>query len=384
MTRHILIIVAVLLSTVTAMGQRQLIRHEAFVSRLAAEDLSALYAAQDTERRVADLLLRFYESYDTAAGIAAAYSKVNGAATADSLFTRFEAAKKDAGAQAQEIALLWEKVFDNKTFAYNYLLDVSGQRAVLSKMEQAGRDASDEIARRLDGEESEHVLEYLEQKSLVFIYERKLAELLDAKEAADSLARAQTVFDMLKRPLPRLELEERSFIEYESAKVYSPAKYNAKNPIPQVAEYKNGIVYRVRLGSYTVKQAVGIFKGVYPLGWKQNGKMWEYYAGGYEDLAAAEKALADMKKRGFTKAILAVWNDGTMTVLGTGRFRVEIVGEDLSEEVRKAIGAAEVIRQQDGVFTAGLFTNGLDAERVAAAIRKADAELEVRIVDAMN
>ncbi len=378
---RVLLIIAVLFVSVPVLGQRALVRHGAFVSRLATEDLQALREAHDAERRVADRLLRFYENYDAAAGIVEAYDKAGSAAAADSLQKQFGATKKEADALAQELAMLWERIFDNKTFAYNYFLEVEGYRGVVSDMEQASRDAVDEIARRRDTEESGHVLEYLEQKTLMFVYERTLAELLGADDAADSLARAKAVFDMLKRPLPRLVLKERSFIEYQPVKIFSPARYNSNNPIPQVAEYATGLVYRVRLGSYTAKQAVSIFKGVWPLGWKQSGKMWDYYAGGYADLAAAEKALADMKKRGFSKAVLAVWNDGKMTVLGAGRFRVVIGGVELPDEVRKELGTAEVVRQGDGSFAAGPFTNGMDAERVAVAVRKAAPEMEVKVIN---
>lgn len=372
---YILALTGIALS-VSTFGQRSLVHNEAFAARLATEDLKALYAAQDDERRVADMLIRFYESYDAAAGIVAAYGKATGAAAADSLYRRFEAAGKEADARAQEMSAVWERAFDNKMFAYNYFLEVAGHRKVLAEMESASRDMLDEIARRRDTEESEEVLEYLEQKSLMFNYEHTLAKLLGADGAADSLARVKSVFDMLKRPLPRLKLEERSFIEYQPIKIYSPARYTAKNPIPQVAEYSNGLVYRVRLGSYTAKQAVSVFKGVWPLGLKQNGKMWDYYAGGYDDLVAAEKALADMKKHGFSKAVLVVWNDGVATVLGAGRFRVLIESKEIPEEVR-SFGAAEIVRQGDGVFAVGLFASGIEAERVAAAVRKAEVRARI-------
>jgi hypothetical protein len=296
-------------------AQRLLVRNEAFASQLAPEDLAALYKAHGDERRVTDLLIEFYKSYDAAAGIVTAYGKVSGAAAADSLHTRFEAVKDSSRMHAEALAQLWERVFDNKTFAYNYLLDVGGRRALLSQMEAAGTAAGEAIARRRESEESEHVLEYLEQKSLMFTYEHTMAEVLGARGAADSLRDAQTLFDLLKRPLPKLELEERNFIEYQPIKIFSPARYNAANPIPQVEEYSKGAVYRVRLGSYSARQSVGVFRGVWPLGYKQNGKMWEYYAGGYDNLAEGEKALTDMKRRGFTKAVLVVWSDGVASVV---------------------------------------------------------------------
>ena len=367
-------------SVVSVSGQGSLVRHRLFVSQLGAEDLAALYSAQDAERRAADLLLGFYESYDAAAGIVMAYGKAGGMAAADSLQARFTETRKLASERARELETVWEKIFDNKTFAYNYILEACGEREELRRMESAGRDTGDEIARRRDGEESEQVLEYLEQKALLLNYERTLARLLGALSAVDSLAGASRVFEMLKRPLPALELVERSFIDYQPIKIYSPSRYNSANPVPQVTEYRNGIVYRVRLGRWSARQVVSVFKGVFPLGFRREGALWDYYAGGYEDFAASEKALADMKKRGFAKAVLVVWNDGVATVLGAGQFRVEIGGGGLSEGVRAAIKGDVDITRLGEKYVVGTFDSGVDAERVAAALRAADPELDVRVV----
>lgn len=375
-------IAAMVLSLSAASAQGPLAYHKVFGTHLGREDAAALRAAQDTERRAQDLLLRFYENYDAAAEKAVAYGKASDAAAADSLLVGFKAARAAANAAADELASLWERIFDSKTFAYNYLLDVRGERATLAAMERAAQGVMDAVADRRDGEESEQVLNYLETKGLVFEYERTLAKMLGSKETLDSLAGAERVFGLLKRDLPRLELRERSFIVYEAVGIYSPARYNAAKPIPKVAEYRTGIVYRIRLGSYAARQAVNIFKGVWPLGFREEGGKWTYYAGGYADLAGAEKALADLKKRGFGKAVAVVWNDGEMTVLDEGEFRVEIEADELPDAAREAVAAAgrDVVRSGDR-FTVGVFGDGMDAERAAAAIRQASPELIIRTVE---
>ncbi len=379
--RVTIVAVFALMAAGAAWGQSLLVNHGIFRARLSKDDYAALTAAQNAERRAADLLLRFYENYDAAADVAEAYAKTSSATEADSLYSAFTAATSAMGDTSRELGGLWESIFDNKSYAYNYILETNGQRQVLQRMESAGLAARDEIAGRRYGEESEAVLRYLVMKGLMFDYERTLAGILEADAALDSLGRAEHVFGLLKRSLPRLELEERSFIDYRPITVHSPSRYNANNPIPEVTIYRNGIVYRVRLGLYPARQAVSIFRGVYPLGYARASEKWAYYAGAYATLAEAEKALADMKKRGFGSAVLALWNDGAMVVLGTGTFRIEVAGGELSDSVRAAINAAgkDLTRAGDR-YIIGPFGSGIEAERVAVSIRAADPEANVRTV----
>lgn len=50
--------------------------------------------------------------------------------------------------------------------------------------------------------------------------------------------------------------------------------------------YRQGTVYRIQLGAFTQKQAVSLFKGVYPLCYEksEDGK-FRYFAGAFRDAA---------------------------------------------------------------------------------------------------
>lgn len=354
-------------------------RHEAFRSNLSDDDFKALSAAEAAERGAADLLLRFYEAYDNAAAVAAAYDKVSDVRVADSLHAAFERAVILEKGAARQLNSTWEQIFDHKTFAYNYLLEVLGKYDVLEQMQHRTTEAMSRIADGREGVESGDVLRYFVQKELIFSYEHTIGELLGAP--LDSLNEAQHVFELLHKPLPPLSLAERSFITYEAVRVASPARYNAAKPIPAVQVYRQGLVYRVRVGNYPARQAVSAFRGMYPLGYAQSGTRWDYFAGGYADLAGAEKGLAEVKKRGFSGAVLAMWNNGVYTFLGTGAFNVEIDAKELSTDALSAAKASgrDLTRVGDR-FVLGRFDNGLDAERAAAAIRTADPSLTVTTV----
>lgn len=369
--------------------------NERFRELLPAEDYAALVRAQSLERPAADMLLKYFTNYDGIAAMREEYESTESAAVADSLYARYTVLDGMNVAVADSLADMWSTIFDNKLFAYNYILQTQNQMRLLARMEAAGRETRDEIARQRPNTASEEVVAYLLEKSLVFEYETTLAELFGLTAAADSLDNARKIFELLKRPVPDIAYTERSFIEYADITVHSPAKYTASNPIPEVAVYRSGLVYRIQLGVYTARQAVSVFKGAYPLGYvRQDDGKWAYYAGAYADFAGAEKALEEMKKRGFRNAKIAVWSNGNAVVLedkpvtgnnGPVTYRVEISGArgGLPEATREAIAAVDDgkdISRAGNLFMVGPFTTSLEAEEMAAAIRKSDPALSAGIV----
>ncbi len=365
-----------------------LVRNDIFRRSLPTEDHAALLRAQTVERHAADLLRRYFENYDRLAILAGEYATADSVTVADSLFATYLAIDRANAAIADSLGSQWNTIFDNKLFAYNYLLQTRNRADMLSRMEDAGRSVRDEIARQRDGAASEEVTAYFEQKGLVFEYETALAEMLGLGAAVDSLNHAAETFKRLKRPLPAVEIEERLFVEYSDIAVHNPAKYNAANPIPEVEVYRRGLIYRILLSTYKVRQVVSIFKGLAPLASAEKDGQWRYYAGGFADFRQAESALEDMKKRGFRNARIVVWNNGEALVLDEKpadgvSWRVEIEGTHISDEVREAIstadGGADISRSGD-TFIVGPLQTAFEAEKVADAARKADPAISVRTV----
>ena len=366
-----------------------LVYNTVFRRLLPENDYAALLKAQLMERPVADALIKYLEGYDSALELGVEYAAAEGSAAADSIYIRYLAVDSTKTEAADSLSRMWRDIYDNKLYAYNYLLQTRNQLRILARLDAAARDGRDEIARQRAGADSEEVVSYFVQKGLIFDYEKTLTGLLGLTAAADSLDRAAGIFELMKRPLPDAKLEERSFIEYEDISVHSPAKYNAGNPIPETAVYQRGLVYRVMLGSYTARQAISVFKGLYPLSYQQEGGKWLYYAGGFAGFGKAKAALEDVKKRGFRNAKIVVWNNGKSLALdekpaaGGTAYRVEIGGaaDGLPADVRRAItdtdGSADISRAGN-LFIVGPFATAFEAEEVADAIRKTDASLPVR------
>ena len=376
-------------------GEQQsanLVRNDVFLKLLPGEDHAALLRAQAGERSIADLLAKYRENHALAADLAMEYANAENAVTADSIFASPLALERANADIADSLADAWNEIFDNKLFAYNYLLQTQNKSHLLARMEAAARDTRDEIARQRANAASEEIVAYFEQKELVFEYEKAIAEMFGLGAAADSLRSAADAFRLLKLPLPNIKIEERLFIEYADIAAHNPAKYNASNPIPEVEVYRRGLIYRIVLNSYKVQQVVSIFKGLAPLAYSREGGQWSYYAGGFVDFAAAGSALENMKKRGFRNARIVVWNDGERLVLDEkpaagASWRVEIAASQISDEVRKAISAADNgvdISRSGDLFIIGPFATPFEAEKVADATRKADPSLKVRNVQIDN
>ena len=234
---------------------------------------------------------------------------------------------------------------------------------------------------------------YRTLQSLNRSVETELAGALGLTAARDSLARAAAGLRIVDYRLPKLFIEERMFLEYEPIGFVTPAKYNASHHIPEVKVYERGTIYRILLGTYTNRTNGGyLFKGAYPLGYEKVEGKYAYYAGGYRTLDEARAAQEQMKKKGFRRPEIVVWNDGERTNLADAAeqgnapmFRVEIGGLDgFPEELRAAVqavaGESEISRAGRH-FIVGPLADKAVADKVAEAVMQQNASLEVKIAE---
>lgn len=377
-------------------GNANLVQNAVFKELLPPDDYTALVRSQEAEKAINNQVVRYLRIYDAITALAPEYHKADNAPLADSLYSRYLDATDENALLCESVDSLWSYIFDNKLFAYSYLLEKRNQTDVRARLEAAGRDMRDRIAQRRDKSQSEQITTYFEQKKLIFEYEKALADALKLTDAADSLSRAEKIFNAQVRDIPQIPFEERSFLIFQNITVHTPSKYNAQNPIPELTVYQRGSIYRVLLETYPVRQGVAVFKGLYPLGYlRQSDGKYAYYAGGYAQWNAAKAAVEEMKKRGFRNAKAVVWNNGTASILderpvinSVGKpvtFRVEIsgAGNSLSESAQATIRQAaegKDISRAGSLFMVGPFVSAVAAETVAASIRDADNGLTVRIM----
>lgn len=241
---------------------------------------------------------------------------------------------------------------------------------------------------------SDQLVDYFLRKQALVAYELDVAQALQFDAACDSLRGVASQLTAIDYKLPKITVEERTFIEYDSLQFSSKPVYTAANPIPECRIYQRGTIYRVQLGTFSTKRPVSIFRGTSPLSYLQTeDQKWRYFAGGFATLEEAEAAQAVLKKRGFTRPEVVVWIDGVYRNLAEeplpsaadSGYRIEFeFDEALPEQVRTAITqgeyGVEISRVGSSRYIIGTFAERADAEKVVEAIRAEMGTIDLSIV----
>ena len=166
---------------------RNLVDNLYFREHLPAEDYAALRDAQRQEMRAVDYVNRYFANHGTLTELAETYAAVQTEAEAMEVFERYNALQGVNRALADSLAATWNSIFDNKSYAYGYLLDKMGEEEVLVREEEALSEASRQLS-ALQGETaSDAVADYFLRKRVVVDYEAAVAGVLALDAARDSL-----------------------------------------------------------------------------------------------------------------------------------------------------------------------------------------------------
>lgn len=379
-----------------SMQRADLVHNLYFRDQLPAADYRALLDAQRRERTASDLAAAFAANYEAVETLKIAYDTVSTEAPAAVLYERYRTLQSLDRALCDSLQRVWGTIYDDKNYAYSYLLDKLGRDDLLGRTEEQMAAVRQQMAAERGRYHADEPTDYLLQKRALVDQETELAGALGLTEARDSLLRVAAALRSVDYRLPKLFIEERLFLEYEPIEFATPAPYNAQHPIPEVEVYERGTIYRILLGTYTNRTNGGyLFKGAYPLGYERIDGKYAYYAGGYRTLDEARAAQERMREKGFRRPEIVVWNDGERTNLADAAeeghapmFRVEIGGlESLTEELRAAVLAsadASEISRAGRLFIVGPLADKAVADRIAEALRQQDASLEVKIAEIVD
>lgn len=125
---------------------RNLVYNPCFGEQLPKADYAALLRAQELELRAVDLVNRYFANYETAAQLAEAYAAAATESEAGEIYDRYEAIQRIDGTLSDSLAGVWNYIFDNKNYAYGYLLDKLGQEEALTREEEALAKAQRQVA----------------------------------------------------------------------------------------------------------------------------------------------------------------------------------------------------------------------------------------------
>ena len=375
---------------------RNLVDNLYFREHLAEADYAALCKAQRLESAARDYADRYFANHATLTELAESYAAVQTEAEAMEIYERLTALQGINRQLADSLSEVWNYIFDNKNYAYGYILDELNSEEILAREEEELARASRQLTGLSGTTASDAVADYFLRKRVIADYEVAVAEVLGLDAARDSLRGAAEQLAAVDFRLPRVEVAERYFLDYDSVAFSSKPKYTYQNPIPECKVYANGTIYRILLGTFNTKRAAATFRGAYPLFYLINadGK-WCYYTGGFASLEEAEAAQKILKEHGFLRPEIVVWVDGAERNLSRDpeamnvTYRVEITGAEALPEAAKQVIAEtaaghELSRVGQQLFVVAGFTERTTADRLAEALRLADGSLEINVVEVTN
>ena len=375
---------------------RNLVDNLYFREHLAGTDYAALQQAQQLEFRAVDYVNRYFANHATLNELAESYAAVQTETEAMEIYGRLTALQGVNRVLADSLSETWNYIFDNKNYAYGYILDELNREDILAHEEEELSRAARQLTRMQGTTASDAVADYFLRKRVLVDYEAVVAEVLGLDAARDSLRGVASQLAAVDFRLPKVEIAERYFLDYDSVAFSSKPKYTYQHPIPECKVYANGTIYRILLGTFNTKRAAATFRGAYPLFYliDADGK-WCYYTGGFATLEEAEATQKRLKEHGFVRPEIVVWNDGVLRNLSRDpearniAYRVEITGTDaLSDAVKQAIaetaGGCELSRVGQQLFIVGTFDDRAVADRLADAIRQTDSALEIKVVEMAN
>lgn len=92
--------------------------------------------------------------------------------------------------------------------------------------------------------------DYFLRKKVLVGYETAVAGLLGLTSARDSLRGVAAQLDGIDLRLPRIDVAQRYFLDYDSIAFSATPKYSYQHPIPECRVYEHGTIYRILLGTF--------------------------------------------------------------------------------------------------------------------------------------
>ncbi|MBE6211800.1 MAG: hypothetical protein E7129_01510 [Rikenellaceae bacterium] len=371
--------------------KRDLVKNDYFAERLAAVDYKTLCDAQKSEATVKSMVAKYHTEYAELLALQRLYMEVPTRTEADSVAQLFAAKRGVMVGLDEEITSLWSSLYFNKIYAYDLLMERSGNSAMLDLSAAITARAEREVNENSDLYESDALVNYYVRKRALTEYETKIASTLSLTTSRDSLKVVATELGNRDYKVSKLSLQRRSFIKYENIEVKVPTIYNSKNPVPQTKIYDYGTVYRIRVGLFSKRPNISALRGVMPLSYTDayNKGLYAYFVGGFRTEQEAKEGVAYLKKLGFRDPIIAVWVDGeyypTLEDMrrSQSQYNVEISGvPTLTDDVKAKILSHKAdctISRIGSTFVVGSFEGKSAAEAVAADLKAMSSEIVVEI-----
>lgn len=369
-----------------------LVRNAYFAKNLSKADYKTLCDAQSREVDVQRTLGDLSKAYADVVRLQRRYMEVATEREADSVAVLFNAAREHLADVDALLAERWAGVYDNKIYTYDLLMEGAGNRAMLDRSARLAGASQMEIEGVRGAYASDALVEYCCRKRALTEYETELAAALGLTASRDSLKVVAAALKNRDYRLSKLNLERRSFIEYEPLKVVKPTLYSPKNPIPHTKVYDYGTIYRIRIGLFANRPNLSALRGITPLSYTDayNKGLYAYFVGGFRTEREANDGVVYLKRLGFKNPIVVAWVDGEYypdiktLKARQNSFNLEITGlASLDDDVKAALRSVNPdveVSRVGGKFVVGKFDGRESADKARAAVVAADKNAVVEIV----
>ncbi len=360
--------------------------------RLADGDHKKLLESELDEQKINSRVRSYVANYEVMARLREEYSQSASQNIADSIFIYHHLLDSINRASASVIRESWSSVYDNKSYLYALLIEKMGRMDIFEK-EESSKILSAQIVDSLHSTTScEVLLNYYAQKLSMVEYEMVIAQELKLANAVDSLRVVRDSMRIAGFNYPSVLIEKQSLILYEEIKFADKTPYSQSKPIPSTKIYKEGLIYRLLLGTYNSKQLPTIFRGAYPLSVeKTKSGHYAYYTGGYQTFSEAESARKMLSDHGFRRPEVVEWRDGESVNLTRNprvdgsKYRVDIKGVgELSQAVRDVVESLasdkELLKVAPQSFIIRLFDDLESATIFSERLKTVDENLQVSVV----
>lgn len=366
--------------------RRMLVHNACFKGELRAEDYEHLLQVQKQESSASALVEAYAENYAHLMELQQAHRTTTEQRVADSLYDEMESTLARQRAIDDSLSSCWGGIFDQKGYAYAYLLDRMGITALLELQIERLNEARRKAGAQQGLYASDALATYIIEKRALVQCEMELSTAFSLAEARDSLSLEAGYLASADYRLPRIEPERRHLLDYQNIDFPKKVSYTAYT-VPACTIYESGTIYRIRLMDSKYRQQAEVFRGVEPLYLLRSGDRYIYFTGGFASAAEAAIARELLLKKGFRAPEIVCWEDGEMREVdateSSTRYRIEISDiERLSDELKTLIGLQapdQEIARVGSTYIVGGFDLKKQAEQLAREIRITDSTATVRV-----
>ncbi len=247
---------------------------------------------------------------------------------------------------------------------------------------------------KIGGVASEAVIDYEYQKNALQELEHSLASRLNMPQIIDSLDHIADKFRLTQKgEFPEISIKNRNFITYEPLKFLAANGIHTKKSIPTVKTYSGGTIYRILVSVNKTRQSWATFKGAYPVYFEPvDGGFYAYYVGGFATMVEALWAQATLKKRGFSRVDIVLWQDGakarnlTRNPIGKNGFRVRIdnmksVTPEIKTLLDKYAGKAQLMKIGATSYAIGNIKGYAEAEALKNGLHAMEGNIKVTLTE---